>query len=69
MREIDRANEARRLYVILGRPSQKAFENIIKQGKLLNNSATIQDYKNALQIYGTDLGVLKARQLETNQTM
>jgi hypothetical protein len=34
-KEIDQANEAQRLYVILGRPSQKAFEDILKRGKLV----------------------------------
>jgi hypothetical protein len=60
-REIDQANEAQRLYVILGRLSQKAFKYIIKRGKLINNQVTVQDFKNALQIYGVELGVLKGK--------
>lgn len=45
----------------MGRPSQKAFEDMIKSGKLLNNSVTLQDSRNAIQIYGVDLGVLKGK--------
>jgi len=47
--------------VILGRPSQKSFEDIIKKGKIINNSVTVQDYRNALKIYGMDLRVLKGK--------
>ena len=57
-RELENAEEARRLYVIMGRPSQKIFEKMITSGKLIN-SVTVQDSRNAITIYGTDLGVLK----------
>jgi predicted lactoylglutathione lyase len=42
-REIEKANEARRLFIIMGRPSQKVFEDMIKNGKLINNTVTVQD--------------------------
>ncbi len=45
----------------MGRPSQKTFEKMITSGKLLNNSVTVQDSRNAIKIYGTDLGVLKGK--------
>ncbi len=60
-REIEHAEEARRLYVIVGRPSQKSFEEILTSGKLMNNMVTIQDYKNALEMFGTNLGALKGK--------
>jgi hypothetical protein len=60
-REIEAAEDARRLYVIMGRPSQKAFEEIIGGGKLINNTVTIQDFRNALEMFGEDLGVLKGK--------
>ena len=63
-KEIELADEARRLYVILGRPSQKFFEDMIEKGKIVNNSVTVQDYQNALQMYGTHLGVLKGKRLQ-----
>jgi hypothetical protein len=55
------AEAARRLYVIVGRPSKKAFEDILRKGLLLNNPVTVQDYHNARTIYGEDLGTLKGK--------
>jgi hypothetical protein len=45
----------------MGRPSQNAFGDKIRSGKLLNNSITVQDSRNSIQIYGVDLGVLKGK--------
>jgi hypothetical protein len=67
--EIENSEEARRLYVIMGRPSQKAFKDMVRSGKLLNNSITVQDSRNAIQIYGVDLGVLKGRLQRIKQVM
>ena len=64
-REIEKANEARRLFIIMGRPSQKVFEDMIKNGKLINNTVTVQNCRNAIQIYGVDLGVLKGNTTKT----
>ncbi len=64
-REIEAAEAAGRLFVIVGRPSRKAFKDLIKRGRLLNNPVTIQDYRNALQLYGEDLGVLKGKTTRT----
>ncbi len=58
-KEIEKVDETRRLDVIVGRPSRKAFEEMIKMGRIVNNKITTQDYWNAIQIYGEDLGVLK----------
>jgi hypothetical protein len=33
----------------MGRPSQKTFEKMITSGKLLNNSVTVQDSRNAIK--------------------
>jgi hypothetical protein len=60
-KELEKADQARRLYVIVGRPSRKAFEEMIKAGKIINNAVTVQDYRNALEIYGIDLGILKGK--------
>ncbi len=60
-KELEKADEARRLYVIVGRPSRKQLEEIIKSRKIINNMIMVQDYRNALQIYGIDLGVLKGK--------
>jgi hypothetical protein len=64
-REVEAAEQARRLCVIMGRPSGQTFVRVIRQGLVLNNPVTIQDYRNALQIYGEDLGVLKGKTVRT----
>jgi hypothetical protein len=67
-RELEGAEAARRLYVIVGRPGKKIFENMIRSGFILNNPITIQDYKNAIVIYGEDLGVLKGKTVKQKQS-
>ena len=42
---------------------------MVRSGKLLNNSITVQDSRNAIQIYGVDLGVLKGRLQRIKQVM
>jgi hypothetical protein len=64
-REIKAAEEARRMYVIVGRPSQKIFESLLTGGKLVNSTITVQDYRNALQMFGEDIGVLKGKTTRT----
>jgi hypothetical protein len=49
------------MYVILGRLSQKSFESLLMGGKLVNSTVTVQDYRNALQMFGEDLKVLKGK--------
>jgi len=49
-KDIEKADEARRLFVIIGRPSQKIFKEMIKREKLIYNTVLIQDYRNALEI-------------------
>jgi len=64
-REIEGAGVARRMYVTLGRPLQGVFESIIRKGGIINNPVIITDYRNALRIYGKDLGSIKG---ETTRT-
>ncbi len=64
-KEIEQAESARRLYVIIGRPSPKVFEEMIKGGKIINNTVTIQDYRNAIMMYGEDLGAIKGKTTRT----
>jgi len=60
-RELKQVEAARRLYVMMGRPSRENFDRMINSGKILNNLITTEDYKRAEAIYGTDLGVLKGK--------
>jgi hypothetical protein len=45
----------------MGPPSTKAFELMLKNGLLLNNSVMTIDYRNAFRIYGEDLGSVKGK--------
>ncbi len=64
-REVEGTEAAQRLYVIVGRPSKKAFEDILRKGLFLNNSVTVQDYHNARTICGEDLGTLKGKMVRS----
>ncbi len=66
-REIEAAESARRMYVIMGRPGRQTFETMLKKGMIINNPVTVQDYRNALSIYGEDLGVLKGKTVRQKQ--
>ncbi len=44
-REVDGANKARRLYVMMGRLSCDTFEWTLKNGLILNNPITVMDYQ------------------------
>ena len=45
----------------MGRPSDQIFENMIKRRRILNNPITVMDYRNAIKIYGKDLGCIKGK--------
>jgi hypothetical protein len=60
-RELKQVEAARRLYIMMGRPSRDDFFKMITNGRILNNPITTEDYKRAEAIYGTDLGVIKGK--------
>lgn len=60
-REVKRATEARKLMAILGRPSEAHMREIVSQKQLQNCEVTEQDVRNALEIFGPDLGSLKGK--------
>lgn len=60
-REIKRATQARRLMAIIGRPSDHRMRQILSKKKLLNFEVAEDDVRNALNIYGPDLGSLKGK--------
>ncbi len=60
-REMKQMDEARQLYVIMGRPSKADFLKMIKRGKLLDNPVRMEDFNNAEKVYGKDLGVVKGK--------
>jgi hypothetical protein len=68
-REMEAAEKAIRLYVILGRPSEDSFEQMLKKGKILNNPTTVTDFRNAKKINGEDLGAIKGKTVREKQFM
>ncbi len=60
-RELKQMDDARRLYVIMGRPSKADFLQMIKKGLLLENPVRMEDFINAERVYGKDLGVVKGK--------
>jgi hypothetical protein len=60
-RELSGADQARRLYVIMGRPSEESLELMIKKGKIINNLVTIMNFRDAKKVYGKDLGTIKGK--------
>jgi len=60
-REVKRATEARRLMAIIGRPSETRMRQIIAERQLRNCDISEQDVRNALSIFGPDLGSLKGK--------
>ena len=60
-RELEGADQARDLYRIIGRPSQRKFGAILDQGSILNCPVTRADAQRANIIYGPDLAYLKGK--------
>ena len=57
-RMINRADKARRIYGMIGRPSEREYVNILGLNKLKNTSVTVKDAKTALKVYGPDPDLL-----------
>ena len=64
-RELQKVKAARRLYMMMGRPSKDDFQPMLRKGKLLNNPVTMMDYNYTERIYGKDLGVVKGKTIQT----
>lgn len=60
-REVKKATEARKLMSIIGRPSESHMLKIIGDRHLHNCDIREQDVRNALAIFGPDLGSLKGK--------
>ena len=60
-RDVAKADEARRLYRLLGRPSEASFMKMLRDGYLRNCPVTAVDAKRALAIYGPDVATLKGK--------
>ena len=60
-RELEGADQARRLYHTIRHPSQQKFETILDHGSILNCPITKADAQHANIIYGPDLAYLKGK--------
>ena len=60
-KELRHAKLAKRLYALLGRPSYRAFANIVKWRMLKNCPISFSDVCNAWEIYGPDLGATRGK--------
>ena len=60
-RQVDLADEARRLYRMMGRPGLDRFFEALKKNHIINCPLSVDDAKRAESIYGKDVGFLKGK--------
>ena len=60
-REYEGAQEARRAMHLLGFPSERYFENMVRSNMIVNFPVTFDDVKNAKLIVGPDITLLKGK--------
>jgi hypothetical protein len=60
-RDVGKAEVAKKLYSMLGRPSLKDYIQIIRQNGIKNCPVTVQDIERAIAIWGQDLGAVVGR--------
>ena len=64
-RQIARAEQAKRLYEMIGFPSMKDFKTIIQMNGIRNCPITIDDIKNCEKIFGASVPALKGKSVRT----
>ena len=65
-RQVDKAEKARDLFILLGRPSAKSFRYVITHQLIKNNTVDVTDVDRADQIFGPDLGALKGKTVRSS---
>lgn len=60
-REVIKAHEARRLQAMMGCPSDRDFEGVVREKLLPNCPVTVDDIRNAHTIFGPDLASLRGK--------
>ena len=64
-RDVTKADDARKLYRMIGRPSEATFQRILTHGFIRNCPVTPLDAKRAVIIYGPDIATLKGKATRT----
>lgn len=64
--DLAKANQARRLYICLGRPSHRMFKYMLNHKLIQNTSVTAADAEQAMKLYGNDLGQLQGNTVRTH---
>ena len=60
-RQIKKADEARKLYHIIGTPTVENFKGLIKMNMIANNPITVEDVDRAEKIYGQSIYSMKGK--------
>jgi hypothetical protein len=60
-RQITQADDARRLYRLLGRPDESVFHTALRDNYFINCPITVDDAVRATSIYGPDVSTLKGK--------
>jgi hypothetical protein len=63
--EIKMAQEARRLQGMIGNPTEREFEGMVREKLIANCPITVHDIKNANRIFGPDLANLRGKMTRT----
>ena len=64
-RELLRADQAKELYIRLGRPGQSLYKKILGNNLIKNCPITVEDARRAILIYGPDLYSLKGKMVRS----
>jgi hypothetical protein len=59
--EIEKAKEARRLQGMIGNPTEKELEGMVREKLIANCPVTVKDIRNANRIFGPDLANLRGK--------
>ena len=65
-RQVVKAQLARRIYSLVGRPSHDAFVDMIRNGRLRNSPIDVEDAHRSVAIFGPDVAALRGK--TTRQT-
>ena len=63
--DIAKAKEARRLWGMIGNPTNKEFKGMIREKLITNRPVTVQDVENSNHIFGPDLANLRGEMIRT----